>query len=100
MNSSGLTKYTLNTLKSVFSNYPDVKEVILYGSRAKGNYSKRSDIDLVAKGDMSRHVISRILMELEDSNILNSVDLQIYSELKNKDLINHIDRIGITIYHQ
>lgn len=98
MKNTGLSSETLNILASIFSRYPEIEEVILYGSRAKGNFTERSDIDLAAKGNISRYVISRILLELEDSNILNSIDLQSYNELKNRELIQHIDRVGIRVY--
>ncbi len=39
-------------------------------------------------------------MELDDSDIPYQVDLQNYHDLKNKQLIDHIDRVGIEIYQR
>lgn len=98
MKDTGLSLSTLNILVEAFSKYPEIETAILYGSRAKGNYTSRSDIDLVVKGVISRHIISKITLDLEDSDILYSVDLQSYNELINRELIDHIDRVGIVIY--
>ena len=42
----GLKESDIELIKKVFSNYPEVEKVILYGSRAKGTYKPASDIDL------------------------------------------------------
>ena len=34
----GLKGDTINNINSVFTKFPEIEEVILYGSRAKGNY--------------------------------------------------------------
>ena len=34
----GIKEVTVENIKNVFAAYPEVEEVILYGSRAKGNY--------------------------------------------------------------
>jgi predicted nucleotidyltransferase len=99
LHDTGLTTDCLNELQQVFANHPNVQMVKLYGSRAKGTFTERSDIDLVAFGDgLDRHQISRILMDLDDSNIPFLVDLQNYHGLKNARLIDHIDRIGRVVY--
>lgn len=54
MNSSnkfGLNQETISKIQSVFYQFPEIEEAILYGSRAKGNYKEGSDIDLTLKGD-------------------------------------------------
>ena len=42
----GLTASVIAMIRKVFSHYPPVTEVRVYGSRAKGNYRAGSDIDL------------------------------------------------------
>ncbi|WP_298438887.1 nucleotidyltransferase domain-containing protein [Geobacter sp.] len=46
----GLKRSTVGKITGVFAAVPEIEEVILYGSRAKGNYRKGSDIDLTIKG--------------------------------------------------
>jgi len=40
----GLKDIHIKVIQSVFSNYSSVNEAIIYGSRAKGNYSTGSDL--------------------------------------------------------
>lgn len=42
----GLSEEVIGRIISVFSEMVGVNRVIIYGSRAKGNYRKGSDIDL------------------------------------------------------
>jgi predicted nucleotidyltransferase len=51
MENSGLTKEDIYNIKSVFSNYLQIEEALLYGSRAMGNYKPASDIDISLMGD-------------------------------------------------
>jgi len=99
MINTGLNSTVLTILTEVFTMFKDIKEVKLYGSRAKGTFTSRSDIDLVIYGDnLSRFTLSSLISELEESEIVYLIDVQNYSDLKNKELISHIDRVGITIY--
>ena len=92
----GLPDRTLNTLYSIFRKYPGVKQVILYGSRAKGNYRSGSDIDMTLKTDntFTRTDLLRIAGDFDDSDMPYLVDLSIYNDLSNPDLKAHIDRVG------
>ena len=42
----GLKQNTIISIKNIFKKYPQIEKVILYGSRAIGNYTNGSDIDL------------------------------------------------------
>lgn len=42
----GLKEATIKKIWAVFSEYPLVAKVVIYGSRAKGNFKNGSDIDL------------------------------------------------------
>ncbi|MFA6988925.1 MAG: nucleotidyltransferase domain-containing protein [Candidatus Gastranaerophilaceae bacterium] len=46
-----LSKIINELNKQISSTYPDFKGLYLYGSRAKGTYTKDSDIDVVAVFD-------------------------------------------------
>lgn len=46
----GLSNTVISEICNVFKMYPDIEEVLIFGSRAKGNYRTGSDIDLAAKG--------------------------------------------------
>ena len=56
---SGLTESTTAQIRDVFSKHPEIDQVILYGSRAKGNYKPGSDIDLTLIGSsITQNVLS------------------------------------------
>ncbi len=101
MNDTGLTSDQLALLTQVFQKHPQIDCVKLYGSRAKGTFQPRSDVDLVAFGhDINRFLIADILLDLADSDLPYQVDLQNYHELKNRALIEHIDRVGLVLYQR
>jgi len=96
----GLPDETLHTLNSIFLRYHDIKQAILYGSRAKGNYRNGSDIDLALKtgADFSFSDLLRIGNDFDDSDLPYFVDVSIYDTISNPDLKAHIDRVGKVIY--
>ncbi len=40
----GLSPKTLDEIKTALAHFPEVEKAVLYGSRAKGNYRRGSDI--------------------------------------------------------
>jgi predicted nucleotidyltransferase len=99
MNTTGLTDKQLELLRQVFKKYSAVRTVKIYGSRAKGSSHARSDVDLVVFGEgLNRFLLAEMLLDLEDSDLPYTVDLQNYDELKNQALKEHIDRVGVLIY--
>lgn len=95
----GLKKTTIESINKVFSNYSEVEQVVVYGSRAMGNYKNGSDIDLTFKGDdLNLTLINKIDLELDDLMLPYTFDLSIYSHIKNPDLIDHIERVGKVFY--
>jgi len=96
----GLTDRTFNTLNSIFQKYSGIKQVVLYGSRAKGKYRNGSDIDLTLKTDdaFTHSDLLHISGDFDDSNIPYFVDVSIYDKLSNPDLKAHIDRVGKVLY--
>ena len=96
----GLSDKTLGTFDSIFRKYPGIKQCILYGSRAKGNYRNGSDIDLSLKtGDNFDFTnLLHIIGDFDDSDLPYFVDVSIYDNISNPDLKNHIDRVGKVLY--
>jgi predicted nucleotidyltransferase len=81
---------------------PQVEEAILYGSRAKGNYQNGSDIDLTLRGgpDLTLNVIYKILNDLDELLLPYTIDLSIFDDISDPDVIGHIQRVGITFYRK
>jgi uncharacterized protein len=95
----GLSQTTLDKLNSIFRQHNSIGLVLIYGSRAKGNYRPGSDIDLTIKGgDLEFAELMQIQDQIDDLYLPYTVDLSHYSQLTNPDLIAHIDRVGVVIY--
>ena len=96
----GLSDKTLDTLNVIFRKYPGIESVLLYGSRAKGNYRNGSDIDLTIKAadNFSFSDLLRISGDFDDSNLPYLVDVSIYEKLSNDSLQDHINRVGKVLY--
>ena len=97
----GLSDNILESIIEVFTQYLEIDEVILYGSRAKGNYKKGSDIDLALVGqNITIYDLQNILLGLDDLYLPYEFDLVIFKNIKNEELVGHINRCGITIYNK
>lgn len=99
MSQFGLKQDTINQINQIFSTYPEISKAIIYGSRAKGNYKPGSDIDLTLVGDnINHHQLLEILNKIDDLLLPYFFDLSIFNSLNNPNLIEHIERVGITFY--
>jgi predicted nucleotidyltransferase len=95
----GLSDTEINKINQVFSSFPEIEEVIVYGSRAKGNFRAGSDIDMTLTGkDLNLHLINEVNGKIDDLLMPYMFDLSILKQIKNQDLTDHIRRIGKTFY--
>ena len=95
----GLSDDIIQMFHSVFARYPEVEEVIIYGSRAKGNYREGSDIDITLIGpNLTEDIRSDIWLDLDDLNHPYLFDLSIFDALTSESLKDHIRRVGQTFY--
>ena len=95
----GLDEKVIRQITAVLANYPDVETAILYGSRAKGNYRKGSDIDLTLKGqNLTVSTVFNIECEIDDLLLPYLFDISIFSHIDNPNLVDHIHRVGVTLY--
>ena len=97
----GLEDDVIEEVKAVFRNYPSVDSVILYGSRAKGNFKTGSDIDITLIGEnLSYKDLVNISLELDDLLLPYEFDLSIYNNIDSEDLLLHIKRVGVEFYRR
>ena len=74
-----------------------VEKVILFGSRARGTNSERSDIDLaVSGGDFGEFCFA---MD-EQVNTLLMFDVVDLNSCKSDELISEIERDGVVLYEK
>jgi predicted nucleotidyltransferase len=95
----GLHDYQLEKINNVLAKHQEIDKALLYGSRAKGSYLPASDIDLVLVGDnMTTTVLYDIAQQIDELLLPHTVDLSIYHQISNPDLLAHISRVGLLLY--
>lgn len=96
----GLKKRDLTHIIETLSQYPEINEAILFGSRAIGNFKKGSDIDIAIKGEnISHRIIADLTNSLEETlPIPFFFDIIHFNTIGSNQLLEHINRVGIKIY--
>ncbi len=94
----GLKEHTIEAIQNCFRQYEGIEQVVIYGSRAKGNYKRGSDIDLTIVGNLNFSQLLKLEIELDDLLLPYIIDLSLKSNISNPDLLNHIDRVGKIFY--
>ncbi|MCH7412372.1 nucleotidyltransferase domain-containing protein [Belliella sp. R4-6] len=97
----GLNPHIIETINQVFQKHNHVEKVLLYGSRAIGNYRIGSDIDLTLIGDnLDLTTLQLIENELDELLLPYKFDISLYRQITNQDLIKHIEEFGKVFFSQ
>lgn len=95
----GLDMSTIRKIQSVFEKYPEIQKVIIYGSRAKGNFREGSDIDITLKGEnLNYSLLTSIESDIDELNTPYLFDISIWDKLNSSSLVDHIERVGKVFY--
>lgn len=94
----GLSQQHINLLCQCFKKYLGIELVIIYGSRAKGNYKRGSDIDLTIRGALDFSDLLKLENEIDDLLLPYKIDLSLMHQISNPDLLAHIERVGKVFY--
>ena len=97
MEEFGLSEKTLKRIRNFFKAFPEIEEVKIYGSRAKGNYRPGSDIDFAVFGDCE-DIIGELLSGLDALPTPYMYDVTDYKTLTHQGLKEHIDKVGKVFY--
>lgn len=96
MRKNGIQEVVLQEIIDLAKKY-DVKKVILFGSRARGDYKSRSDIDLaVSGGDCVRFSLD----VQENTSTLLFFDIVNLDGTVQKELLESIEKEGVCIYEK
>jgi predicted nucleotidyltransferase len=99
LNTAGLTERSFRELQGLLSRYPDIEEVVLFGSRAKGTFHSGSDVDLaIMNTGLHPETIPQLLDAISESSIPYQVDVVDFHSLRNPDLLDHILRVGLPFF--
>lgn len=91
----GLSDTVIKELQDIFRRHTNIEKVLIFGSRSKGNYRPGSDIDLAVIGkNIDYSQLLDILCEIDELELLYSIDLLDYQKKVGTPLGDHIDRVG------
>ncbi|MEI8301548.1 MAG: HI0074 family nucleotidyltransferase substrate-binding subunit [Chlamydiota bacterium] len=96
--SYGLDLSVLLQLLQQLTKYIGIEEIILFGSRAMGNFKSTSDIDLCLKGTLTEDHLGEIKTLLEEGKVPYKVDVILYDSIKDPAILEHIKCFGKKIY--
>lgn len=96
----GLRESDILTILQVLSRFPQVKEAIVFGSRAKGTHKPGSDVDLALRVEQGhKDVVRQISRILNDDTLLPyRFDVLDCDSITNPELLSHIQRVGIDFF--
>jgi len=96
----GLNEREINIISEIFKKYSQVKDVRIFGSRAKGIFHCGSDVDLsICGGEVTPKILRQIKSDLEESNLPYNVDLLDFNKINNTALKEHIIRVGKPLFN-
>ena len=90
----GLSKEVYEKIKKVIEHNKDYK-IVLFGSRARGDYKETSDIDLAVLSNSSREEQYKIMNEIDLLDIVYKVDIVFVDSNTKSELLEAIKRDGV-----
>ena len=95
----GLSPFVLGILGKLFTQYPEIEKVLIFGSRATGRFRAGSDIDLaVFAPDLSDQAFAQLALELDEQPIAFNMDILHFDRLNDPTLTQQILDHGKTLY--
>lgn len=94
--------YEIQQIKEILLNFVskyDIKQIILFGSYAKGTQDAKSDIDLVIDGDIKGIKFFGLLEDVSNA-FVKYVDLIHLSQIKKNSVTYQDVMKGITLYER
>jgi len=98
MDKFGLPQRTIDELLNYFKSKQEIKKVLIFGSRAKGNYRMGSDIDFAVL--VENLPVSHIKWDLEELPTPYKFDVVNYDTIDNPKFKNSIDTYGKIFYEK
>ena len=90
----GLSKEVYEKIKLVLEKNKKYK-ILLFGSRARGDYKETSDIDLAVLSEISRDEQYKFMNEIDLLDIVYKIDIVFVDSNTKEELVESIKRDGV-----
>lgn len=90
----GLSKEVYEKIKLVLEKNKKYK-ILLFGSRARGDYKQTSDIDLAVLSEISRDEQYKFMNEIDLLDIVYKIDIVFVDSNTKEELVESIKRDGV-----
>lgn len=98
MKTDSLASAEVDLLCAVFRRHPEIEAVKLFGSRAMGTHTPRSDVDLALWGEVDPLQAEAIASELDELPLPYRYDVRPFDSIKLPALREHIERVAVQLY--
>lgn len=100
MEQFGIDKSIIEDIVNIIRKYKEVTRAVIFGSRARGDYKKASDIDIALFGDnLTNTINTKIFFEIDELYMPYKVDLINFNTLGKENRIReNILKEGVEIY--
>lgn len=94
---TGLATHELDLVRGVLRRHPEVASARIFGSRAKGTATARSDVDIALWGEIDALDAERIAAELDELPLPYHFDVMPFALITLPSLREHIERVGVPL---
>ncbi len=100
MQKFGLEEKTIKDIIEILKRYKEVESVRIFGSRARGDYKKASDIDIALFGEnLTFFINTKIFYEIDDLYLPYKIDLINFNSIGSENKIkDNILKEGVEFY--
>ncbi|GAA0367926.1 nucleotidyltransferase domain-containing protein [Bacillus horti] len=89
----------LKEICAVARRYGIKEDIVLFGSRARGDHSAVSDYDIaVFQNTLNAKEKALFYMDLEDIETLKKIDVVFINEQTDKELLKSIEKEGVSLH--
>ncbi|MED1418980.1 nucleotidyltransferase domain-containing protein [Bacillus smithii] len=96
---TGISQRFMDDLLAYCLSNPVIQKVVLFGSRARGDYRKTSDIDLAIYTNNATHSQQNLIeYQIQEMPILLKIDILFMDRVSEEKLIANIEKDGMVVY--
>ncbi|MGO5064704.1 nucleotidyltransferase domain-containing protein [Clostridium sp. FAM 1755] len=98
-NKMGISFQLFEEIRNSILKNPKINKAVIFGSRARGDYKKTSDIDICIYGNNIQNIDVNLLEDsLKEINTPLDFDIVYYDKITKEALRINIEKDGILIY--